>query len=165
MHAFLSAPKRWRDLLLFQRPPRVDGSRSLRLDHGAFNNLALRVRQALDFFLIIGPPGTGKTSFGLMTTVREELADPTSSVLLLSYTNRAVDEICSKLTEAGIDFLRIGSRLSCAEEYRDRLLEEKVMGSQNLQQLKQAFLTMRFSACAPLRWTSLTKPRRYWNPT
>ena len=143
MHAFLSSPQERRDLLLLQRPPRVDESRQLRLNHGDFNDLALRVRQALDLFLIIGPPGTGKTSFGLMTTLREELSDLSSSVLLLSYTNRAVDEICSKLTEAGIGFLRVGSRYSCAEEYRSRLLEEQVPSCETLDQLRRLLLEAR----------------------
>lgn len=52
-------------------------------------------------------------------------------MLLLSYTNRAVDEICSKLVEireenADFDFIRIGSELSCAKEYGDYLLSNKV---------------------------------------
>ena len=136
MHAFLSAPKERRDLLLFQRLPAVDTTRRLRLTHGDFEELALRAKQACDLFLIIGPPGTGKTSYGLMTTLREELAEPDASVLLLSYTNRAVDEVCSKLVDEGIDFVRVGSRLSCAEAYRSRLLGEQVQACQTLQQLR-----------------------------
>ena len=136
MHAFLSAPKERRDLLLFQRKPAVDTTRRPRLAHGDFDELALRVKQARDLFLIIGPPGTGKTSYGLMTTLREELAEPGASVLLLSYTNRAVDEVCSKLLEQGIDFVRVGSPLSCAEAYRPRLLGKQAKACQTLQQLR-----------------------------
>ena len=122
MHAFLSAPRERRDLLLLQRRPATDASRQLRGDYGAFNDLALRVRRASDLFLIIGPPGTGKTSFGMLTTLKEELAEEDGAVLLLSYTNRAVDEICSKLVADDIDFIRIGKELSCAPEYRSHLL-------------------------------------------
>ena len=80
------------------------------------------MRQAQELFLIIGPPGTGKTSFGMLNTVQEELHDPDSTLLLMSFTNRAVDEICGKLQEAGIDFLRIGNTASCPKEYADYLL-------------------------------------------
>lgn len=125
LHTFLTAPDDRRDLLLMRRTPSIDTSRRLTCDHGNFNDLALHVKQANDIFLIIGPPGTGKTSFGMVTTLREQLADGKSSVLLLSYTNRAVDEICSKLVEEGIDFMRIGPSLSCAPEYRGYLLKEK----------------------------------------
>lgn len=137
MHSFLSAPQSRRDLLLMQREPEVDPDVRLCLDHGIFNTLALRVKAAKDFFLIIGPPGTGKTSFGLMTTLREELSDPEVSVLLLSYTNRAVDEICSKLHREGIDFIRIGVEQNCSAEYREKLLSVRAQECQNIDQLKE----------------------------
>lgn len=113
VYSFLSTTQERRDLLLLQRSPRVDMSRELKGDYGAFNELSLRVKQACELFLIIGPPGTGKTSYGMLNTLKEELLESGSRVLLMSYTNRAVDEMCSKLQEEGIDFLRIGSELSC----------------------------------------------------
>lgn len=146
LHAFLSAPRERRDLLLCQRRPRVDESLRLRGEYGAFDDLALRVRQAQDLFLIIGPPGTGKTSFGLMTTLQEELLTPQSSVLILSYTNRAVDEACSKLVEAGIDFVRIGGSLSCSEECRPHLLEERTAMLGNADEVRQLIADTRVFA-------------------
>lgn len=122
MHSFLTAPRHRRDLLLLQRQPEVDASLSLRGEYGAFDDLSLRVRQAKDFFLIIGPPGTGKTSYGMLNTLREQLLQPETNVLVMSYTNRAVDEICSKLEAEGIDYLRLGGSLSCSPEYRAHLL-------------------------------------------
>lgn len=45
--------------------------------------------------------------------------------MLLSYTNRAVDEISKALTsiEPEIDFIRLGSELSCDESFRPYLIE------------------------------------------
>ena len=126
MHAFLSAPQERRDLILTQREPLIDQSISLKGDYGNFNELELRVKQAQELFLIIGPPGTGKTSYGMLYTVKEELMDPNASVLIMSYTNRAVDEICCKLLENGIGFIRVGSELSCNEAYRSCLLSSKL---------------------------------------
>lgn len=146
MHAFLSAPQERRDLLLLQRHPQVDTSRRLTGEYGSFNELSLRVKQAQDFFLIIGPPGTGKTSFGLVNTLKEELSDTGTSVLLLSYTNRAVDEICGKLTEEGIDFIRIGNKLSCAEEYHPYLLENRVKACGSIQSLRESIQKTRVFA-------------------
>lgn len=136
MHAFLSAPKSRRDLLLLQREPRVaETDRGLSKDYGVFNGLAQRVKNADELFLIIGPPGTGKTSFGMLNTLLEALSDPEASVLLLSFTNRAVDEICSKLVEEGIDFLRIGRSYNTPETYRPFLLEQQIQSCRNLQSL------------------------------
>jgi hypothetical protein len=137
MHAFLSAPRHRRDLILLQCKPTCDETLQLKDDYGAFNPLALRVKQARDLFLIIGPPGTGKTSFGLMTTLNEALLDAESRVLLMAYTNRAVDEICSKLVEQGIDFIRIGGRHACEREYVPYLLDFRAADCDNVEKLRQ----------------------------
>lgn len=126
MLAFLKAPRERRELLLFGREPRVDTRKQLRGDYGRFNDLALRVRQAEDFFLIIGPPGTGKTSYGMLNTLQEQLLEPNTNVLITSFTNRAVDEICSKLVEQDIPFIRIGNSHSCSPEYKPYLLDEQL---------------------------------------
>ena len=143
MQAFLGAPLERRQLLLLQREPETDATRTLKGDYGNFNDLALRVKQARDLFLIIGPPGTGKTSFGMLYTVKEELLEPNATVLLLSYTNRAVDEICSKLHAEGIDFLRIGGTASCAPAYRDHLLNSRIDSSPSVSALKELLLQSR----------------------
>lgn len=128
LHGFLSATKPRRDLVLSQRKPEIDTTVTLRGDYGNFNPLVLRAKRARDLFLVIGPPGTGKTSFGLLNILQEELLEPDTRVLLLSYTNRAVDEICSKLCEPGtdIDFIRIGSELACEPQYHGHLLSRRV---------------------------------------
>ncbi len=128
IYAFLEAPAERRDLLLMQRQPRVDTSATTLAStvSAQFQDLVLRAKQAQDFFLIIGPPGTGKTSFGIMTVLTEELAQPDATVLLMSYTNRAVDEICDKLIEAGVDFVKIGNSLSSSTASRPYLLSERV---------------------------------------
>ena len=140
MHKFISAPKERRDLLLLQRSPKIDKTRKLRGDYGNFNDLALKIKQAEELFIIIGPPGTGKTSFGLTTTLKEELSEKNSNVLLLSYTNRAVDEICSKLIQENIDFIRIGNKNSCSNQYKEFLLENKSEDCTNLEELKRLII-------------------------
>lgn len=134
--AMLSAPRSRRDLMLAQRKPEVNEGIRLSGDYGAFNELVLRSRQARDLFLIVGPPGTGKTSHGLLNIVNEELRDPSGSVLLLSFTHRAVDEICGALKGAGIDFLRLGTALSCDERYRPYLLEHRVGNCRNVDEAR-----------------------------
>lgn len=143
MQIFLQAPKSRRDLLMLQRKPEIDASRRLKKGdytnngNAEFNELVLRVKQANDLFLIIGPPGTGKTSFGMLNVLKEELLEEGSSVLLLSFTNRAVDEMCSKLVEDGIDFIRLGSELGCSEKYRSHLLNKRSEACKDGEEIQQ----------------------------
>lgn len=137
MHSLLLAPKERRDLILLQRHPQTTKGRALVGDYGAFNSLAQRVKEADELFLIIGPPGTGKTSFGMLNTLREALTDPEASVLVLSFTNRAVDEICSKLVESQISFIRLGRAFNTPELYRPYLLDNQVSECPNLAALRR----------------------------
>ena len=129
LFAFLSGAKRRRNVLLSPQTASVDTTETLCIDHqdAERNAMVLKAKQARDFFLLVGPPGTGKTSFGLMSILREELAShPQTNVLLAAYTNRAVDEICSKLVKDGLEFLRVGNKHSCEPAFHEFLLENKV---------------------------------------
>lgn len=65
---------------------------------------------ARDYYLVQGPPGTGKTSCLLMQYVQHILSETGDKILLLSFTNRAVDEICSNLEKENISFVRLGNK-------------------------------------------------------
>ena len=135
---FASALPDRRALLLSQREPRADRSLALtRHYHPDYDDLLLRAKQAEDYFLLVGPPGTGKTSLALQYLVREELATGGHSVLLLSYTNRAVDEICGMLEDNHLDYLRIGQEFSCEERYRPHLIKYAIEELPMLSQIKE----------------------------
>ena len=110
LHQFILSSQRKKDLLLGQRSPEADTSITLsRAYHPNYDDILLKSRQARDYFLLVGPPGTGKTSMALRFMVEEELAatvpdgTPSGKILLMAYTNRAVDEIRSMLKEAGLE--------------------------------------------------------------
>lgn len=122
LHAFITADKKKRDLFLGQRSPQKDCTLQLSRSYDKIlDPILLKAKQAKDYFLLVGPPGTGKTSRALQFMVREALAD-SKTILLLSYTNRAVDEISEMLANHNIDFLRIGNEYSCDERFRPYLL-------------------------------------------
>ena len=128
--AFTTATASRRALLLGQRQPRVDSSQRLsRAYHPHYDDVLLQAKQARDYFLLVGPPGTGKTSMALRFLVEEELAEG-GSILLTAYTNRAVDEICGMLTAAGLRYLRLGREYSCDPRYRDHILSAIISSSQ-----------------------------------
>ena len=122
LQMFISAPQERRQLLLGQRPPRADTSLTLSRSYGYIDDIVLRARQSRDYFLLEGPPGTGKTTVALRSIVEEEIANGTDGILLMAYTNRAVDEICFMLEAAGIDYLRIGSEYTCDKALAGRLV-------------------------------------------
>ena len=154
LYTFITSDVERRQLLLGQRAPRADKSLVLsRSYHPDYDEIILKAKQAQDYFLLIGPPGTGKTSQALQYLVREQLAEKPKvqstkpndqspmvngqiSILLLAYTNRAVDEICNMLSEHELDYIRIGNEYSCDPKYSDHLLQEVLDENTTLNSIK-----------------------------
>ena len=154
LYTFITSNEERRQLLLGQRVPCVDKSLTLSHSyHPDYDEIILKAKQAQDYFLLIGPPGTGKTSQALQFLVREQLAEKPkvqssklkaqSSILLLAYTNRAVDEICNMLTENELDYIRIGNEFSCDPKYSDHLLKEVLDDNATLNSIKSTLADAR----------------------
>lgn len=58
-------------MLLSQREPRFDAALDKQIAEAAddFTRIALKAKAAKDYFLLVGPPGTGKTSCALKKMV------------------------------------------------------------------------------------------------
>lgn len=134
LHQFIQAPQKRKDLLLSQRPPQADTSLKLSKPYNVhYDDILLRIKQSRDYFLLVGPPGTGKTSMALRFMVEEALPE---AILLMAYTNRAVDEICAMLCDADQDFLRLGNESSCDPRYKSYLLEYQLQENAQLQTIR-----------------------------
>ena len=146
LSAFMDARQERRDLLLGKRSPQYDTS--IDIDRASFSDdferVATKAFLAKDYFLLVGPPGTGKTSRALRRMVEKFYACPDTQILLLGYTNRAVDEICASLESIvpNISYIRVGSELSCDERYRNRLMENVLASFDNRREVRQCL-----SAC------------------
>lgn len=67
-----------------------------------------KVLAAKDYALILGMPGTGKTT--TIAEILKALAKAGKTVLLTSYTHSAVDNILLKVMDSGLSILRLGNR-------------------------------------------------------
>lgn len=137
---FLQANRQRRDLLLCRRNPETDAAFRPAIAAAAddFERITRKAQAARDYFLLVGPPGTGKTSRALRGMVQAFHAEG-KEILLLSYTNRAVDEICKMLSQLqpAVDFIRIGGEHSCEPAYRNRLLDAVLEPCRNRREVQQ----------------------------
>ena len=125
LSAFLSLPKERRARLLARREAGPRRPAQLAANAAPATTAAEVVARALatpDWFVLCGPPGTGKTR-AVLKELAVSLYKDDKQVLLAAYTNRAVDEICEQLIAAGLPFIRVGSRLGTAPAYRQYLLD------------------------------------------
>ncbi|XP_037660608.1 DNA replication ATP-dependent helicase/nuclease DNA2 [Choloepus didactylus] len=138
--------KKLRDLIIDFREPQFISYLSSVLPHDAKDTVACILkglnkpqRQAMkkvllskDYTLIVGMPGTGKTTT-ICTLVRILYACG-FSVLLTSYTHSAVDNILLKLAKFKVGFLRLGQTQKVHPDIR-KFSEEEICRSESITSL------------------------------
>lgn len=149
---FINASKSAKSLLLGEKSPghsesNIDQNNvpsEINIDEYP-ENIIKKAIDAKDYFLIVGPPGTGKTSIFARRLIEEYYSKPGTNIMVIAYTNRAVDELCEAINAAfeinnGLceNYIRIGSELSCAEKYRHRLLQNVSEKFNNRESLRNA---------------------------
>lgn len=148
LFTFLSSSSVKKKLILGITPPHVQ------IHNGNFpnsigieekkNSIVRKALEAKDYFLIVGPPGTGKTSVFIRDLIEKLYEQDNKNILIIAYTNKAVDELCAAICSAfdsdeNCDsYIRIGTELSCNPLYRKRLLQiisQEVRSRRELQQI------------------------------
>lgn len=123
---FCASPelKRYRDLIIFGKEPSF---RSLyngpRLDNLSLNSDQQEVfKKSLlfdDYLLILGMAGTGKTTTALK--IIEYYASNSLDVLVCALTHAAIDNICLKLSDLSVPYIRLGSATKVHERVVNNL--------------------------------------------
>ena len=133
---FLTGDPRRRELVLNATEPVVDAAAQLPVSlqvmerrYPGVSSWLDAAWRAKDWYLLWGPPGTGKTSHAMRALVDEAMAVPGMKILLLAYTYKATDKICEMLenrihTSNGELYLRIGNAQKCDAAFRARIPEE-----------------------------------------
>ncbi len=118
--------KRRQEVLLGSEPPRF-----VETSTGAFANLnpeqctaVARALGACDFFLVHGPPGTGKSTV-LIALAKQMVADG-KRLLLSAASNGAVDHLLDRCIAADIPSVRIGHPARIAEHLFEHSLEAQL---------------------------------------
>ncbi|KAJ4958932.1 hypothetical protein NE237_026043 [Protea cynaroides] len=101
---------------IFSQDPAISYVRSEKNLNKDQRRAIQKILTAKDYALILGMPGTGKTS--TMVHAVKALLMRGASILLTSYTNSALDNLLIKLKAQGIDFVRIGRYEAVHEEVR-----------------------------------------------
>ncbi|BES60523.1 AAA domain-containing protein [Dysgonomonas capnocytophagoides] len=146
LFSFISSPIRKRQLLLGVAIPKSKDRQSVNytLNKEDKQNFILnKAIDADDYFLIVGPPGTGKTSIYARKLLEHYYNNTKQNILVIAYTNRAVDELCESINQAfncddrSCDkYIRIGTELSCNDNYRHRLLQNIAAKTKSREELR-----------------------------
>ncbi len=147
---FVQFDERKKRLLFTSEAPQEPEQESFLVKKGLTEeqgNILQKMINAKDYFLLWGPPGTGKTSVMLRHFVAHLLNETDENILLLAYTNRAVDEICDaiEIIDPLIknEYIRIGSRFSTQERFHDQLLDQKISKIDSRKDLKDTIQSHR----------------------
>lgn len=135
LFTFIASPTNKRNLLLGLKEPHSKKIIKQESDNKITildkqNSIIEKSILSEDYFLIVGPPGTGKTSIFARRLIEHYYNNTKDNILIIAYTNRAVDELCESINQAFNcnekecdNYIRIGSELSCDQHYRHRLLQ------------------------------------------
>ncbi len=146
---FCQSEMEQRQLLLgLRQPDRMDSSIAVSENTPELTrNVIAKILTSKDYFLLWGPPGSGKTSMVIKYLTESLFSNSDETILLLAYTNRAVDEICEAIESIDPlnppDFIRIGSRYAVHPKFRKNLLEEKISAFKTRNELQKLLQSTR----------------------
>lgn len=144
----LKADERWQKLLIEEEIPEVNDYDTTKDSY--VDGIVNKMMNTKDYYLLVGPPGTGKTSVILKKIVSRLYSETKENILLLSFTHRAVDEICETLENiieednAFMDYCRLGSDFDCSnDKFKEHLLSNCIDSCKKRSELLERIESMR----------------------
>jgi len=134
MMTFFGTSPAKRDIFWGIKEPQSDYTTKDERATTTLERVLLKAAKMKDYLLIQGPPGTGKTSKYLIAIVKQHLKtnnfisaarspkkgtsrsfSSRGQIVILAFTNRAVEEICQRLREHELTYILLGTQKS--DEY------------------------------------------------
>jgi ATP-dependent RNA/DNA helicase IGHMBP2 len=91
---------------------------------------------AQDLAIVHGPPGTGKTTT-LVAAINALIAQGEPQILVVAPSNTAVDLLSEKLSETGLNVLRIGNPVRVTERLQKLTLDSRMAEHGQLKEVKK----------------------------
>ena len=88
-----------------------------------------------NFFLVHGPPGTGKTT--LITETIKELIKQNEKILICASSNLAVDLLTEKCNSANMNIVRLGNPIRISNSIQEVTLEKKIQSHDYYTEIKK----------------------------
>lgn len=109
---FLTIAPQKIDFLLGRLPPQKEKLSAHLVDTSKYQDIIKKAIEYQPYFIIKGPPGTGKTRIIAKELINFYYHHTNVNILVLAYTNRAVDEIAETLNrnEMQNHYLRLGNK-------------------------------------------------------
>jgi len=95
-----------------------------------------RILEAGDLAIVHGPPGTGKTTT-LVHAISAMVRRNGEKVLVVAPSNTAVDLLSERLSEQGLNVLRIGNSARVSERLQSLTLDEKMAAHSSSREIKK----------------------------
>ena len=127
-----------KEILLGSAPaasgPRGAGAEAVDILNVSQQQALKKVLESRDVAFIHGPPGTGKTTT-LVEAIRQTVKDE-KQVLVCAPSNAAVDLLVDKLSEVGLQALRIGHPARVTEQSLSKTLDYRISTHPNYRELR-----------------------------
>jgi ATP-dependent RNA/DNA helicase IGHMBP2 len=95
-----------------------------------------KIVQANELAIVHGPPGTGKTTT-LVQAIKTLIKQGEKRILVTAPSNTAVDLLSEKLSEEGLNVLRVGNPARVSERLMALTLDSKIAAHSSIKEIKR----------------------------
>lgn len=95
-----------------------------------------KIRAANELAIVHGPPGTGKTTT-LVQAIKALIKQDNKQILVVAPSNTAVDLLTEKLSDEGLNVLRVGNPAKVSDRLMSLTLDSKMTAHNSMKEIKK----------------------------